>query len=251
MKCTDLTGKRIGYMEVLYRNGSNKHKRAVWRCKCLYNGTGCVGEKDVTSSDLTRRPMVSCGCYGKEQRSRKAKAQVHHIDLARQTFGYMEVLYRNGSNKHRQAMWRCKCLYNGRGCIGEKDVNSEYLTNKKAYPAPSSCGCYAREQHALFCGTWASDRTGKLYNYILPLYKTGKADVHGKCVWMVRCTFNGPGCKGVFEMSNGFIQNRSCGCYKKAYVAVKNKTVLPEINIRHGVERTKTIQQELKGKYEN
>src|SRR5262245_13527697 len=76
-------------------------------------------------------------------------------DLTGMTFGHMEVLYRNGSNKRRQALWRCKCRYDGRGCIGEKDVTSEYLTNKKAYPAPSSCGCYAREQHAIFCGTLA------------------------------------------------------------------------------------------------
>lgn len=30
----DLTGQRFGRLTVIKRNGTNQHRRAIWRCKC-------------------------------------------------------------------------------------------------------------------------------------------------------------------------------------------------------------------------
>ncbi len=58
----DLTGKRFGFLVVLERAGTNKHRSATWLCRC-----DCGTEKIVTSADLMTRENPSCG-YCKERK---------------------------------------------------------------------------------------------------------------------------------------------------------------------------------------
>jgi hypothetical protein len=57
MKLIDLTGQRFGWLLVIRREGSNKHKRAKWTCKCR-----CGAESVVDSASLRRGDTTSCGC---------------------------------------------------------------------------------------------------------------------------------------------------------------------------------------------
>lgn len=53
----NLAGRRFGRLTVVDRAQSNKHKQAMWNCKC-----DCGGSKAVIGSLLTGGRCVSCGC---------------------------------------------------------------------------------------------------------------------------------------------------------------------------------------------
>ena len=58
----DLTGQRFGRLVVIERAGSDKDKRATWKCQC-----DCGEVRVVYSCNLLHGIMKSCGCYKNEQ----------------------------------------------------------------------------------------------------------------------------------------------------------------------------------------
>lgn len=56
-KPLDLIGRRFGRLVVLERVASDKHGKAVWRCKCDRGG-----ETRSLSNNLIREKSTSCGC---------------------------------------------------------------------------------------------------------------------------------------------------------------------------------------------
>lgn len=58
----DLTGQRFGRLIVIKRNGTNQHRRAIWRCKC-----DCGKYTDVSAADILSGNTKSCGCWGREK----------------------------------------------------------------------------------------------------------------------------------------------------------------------------------------
>lgn len=63
MRALELAGQRFGRLEVLERAGS-KCGHSLWRCKC-----DCGKETYVLACSLRKGETVSCGCFGKEQRT--------------------------------------------------------------------------------------------------------------------------------------------------------------------------------------
>jgi len=59
----DLKGLRFGRLLVTEFIGSEKGRKAIWKCKC-----DCGNEVEVRGNSLTRKDTQSCGCFGKEQR---------------------------------------------------------------------------------------------------------------------------------------------------------------------------------------
>ena len=59
-KLKDLTGLKFGNLTVIKRDGSNKHKKATWLCKC-----DCGNEKSYISIHLINGNTKSCGCLQK------------------------------------------------------------------------------------------------------------------------------------------------------------------------------------------
>lgn len=57
----DLTGQRFGRLLVLNREGSDRNKNALWRCRC-----DCGTEKVVCGRDLKNGDTKSCGCLHRE-----------------------------------------------------------------------------------------------------------------------------------------------------------------------------------------
>lgn len=53
----DLTGKTFGYLTVINKEGSNNHKKVLWRCICV-----CGNETIVVGSSMTNGLTTSCGC---------------------------------------------------------------------------------------------------------------------------------------------------------------------------------------------
>lgn len=64
----DLTGMVFGRLFVLYREGSDKLKNCVWKCKCA-----CGKIKYVDSISLRKKFTKSCGCLKKENSGRRCK----------------------------------------------------------------------------------------------------------------------------------------------------------------------------------
>jgi len=63
----DLTGKRFGRLTVIKISG-DLHNRKAWECQC-----DCTVIKIVTSNDLKRGVVQSCGCYRRETTALKSK----------------------------------------------------------------------------------------------------------------------------------------------------------------------------------
>lgn len=65
-----LSGQIFGRLKVIERCGSDKHGKALWKCKC-----GCGGDEYIiaTTSQLTTHHTQSCGCLQKERTSQSNK----------------------------------------------------------------------------------------------------------------------------------------------------------------------------------
>lgn len=67
-RTNDLTGKTMGRLTVLRREGSNNRGRALWQCRC-----SCGTEKVILGDYLLRRDgkgVLSCGCLQQENRTK-------------------------------------------------------------------------------------------------------------------------------------------------------------------------------------
>ena len=66
MPFIDISGKRFGKYTVLKYVGNNKHGMALWECRC-----DCGNIRTVVGSSLRKGVTVSCGCYHKEEVSKR------------------------------------------------------------------------------------------------------------------------------------------------------------------------------------
>jgi len=71
MMLKDHTGQRFGRLTVVARAGSDSRGNALWDCRC-----DCGRTTRVPGYCLRRGHIRSCGCLGKETRSRNA-AEYH------------------------------------------------------------------------------------------------------------------------------------------------------------------------------
>jgi hypothetical protein len=58
LRVKNLIGKTFNRLIVLERHGSDKHKNALWKCKCE-----CGKTKILTGIHLRIGAVKSCGCY--------------------------------------------------------------------------------------------------------------------------------------------------------------------------------------------
>ena len=93
-KCIDITGQQFGYLSVIERVGSDKSKRATWRCRCKCGNDGVR---------LRNGTVQSCGCL-----------QIERVIAAVQTHG-----------KRRTRIYRIWCAIKSR-CNNPKTINYKY-----------------------------------------------------------------------------------------------------------------------------
>lgn len=116
-KYKDISGRKFGLLTPVEFIGTNKFRRAVWRCKC-----DCGNDKITEYKNLVNGDTKSCGC-------------THEKNLEEQRFGKL-VAIRKVGKKFGQNLWLCKC-----DCGNETEVPTSSLTNGLT----KSCGCLMRE----------------------------------------------------------------------------------------------------------
>lgn len=119
----DLAGQKFGKLTVLKR--AENVKGVQWVCRCE-----CGNVTTVRPYDLKSGVTKSCGCLRHVQ-YRKSP------ELVGKRFGRLKVIRRNGSSKHKRALWLCRC-----DCGNELTVIGNSLTVGRV----NSCGCLKIEQ---------------------------------------------------------------------------------------------------------
>jgi len=123
----DITGQRFGKLIVTKRI-ENRDNRPYFLCTC-----DCGKTKEVSSQNLKKGSVQSCGCFRRE---------VKFVDLTGKVFSRMTVLKENGvlgAGKDKKTAYLCRCA-----CGAEKTVRGADLVSKKIV----SCGCW-RDEKAL------------------------------------------------------------------------------------------------------
>ena len=127
----DLTGQKFGRLTAIkpVENNTNSNSQSMmtkWLCRC-----DCGNECIVQSRNLIQNHTKSCGCYNKEQASKRTL-----INLTGCRFGKLIVLERVEneitSSGNSVVMWRCLC-----DCGEETIVRSSALLHGYT----KSCGC--------------------------------------------------------------------------------------------------------------
>jgi hypothetical protein len=128
----DLTGKKFGRLEVLYRDFDNpkSNVRTYWMCKC-----DCGNKVSVAAQSLLRKTnkTESCGCIRKENNA-KLKKTFKKVDMIGKRFGRLTVIKesKQKSGKRQKLMYDCIC-----DCGNNHTVCGETLRSGET----KSCGC--------------------------------------------------------------------------------------------------------------
>lgn len=122
----NLVGQRFGKWTVLELAENNKSKsgHTRWLCRC-----DCGTERIVDGGHLVGKFSVSCGCSRKEK--------LMYKDLKGKKFGRWTVLEYKGSDKNKNALWKCRCE-----CGTEKIIRAHTLLSGNTL----SCGCLKSER---------------------------------------------------------------------------------------------------------
>lgn len=110
----DLTGKRFGKLVVIEKTEHRISGSVAWLCKC-----DCGNKIEVSTRDLNRSAVKSCGCLKKER-----------YDIVGKRFGELTVIKRESYGTH--ASFLCKC-----SCGNAVSVRGDSLRRGKTV----SCGC--------------------------------------------------------------------------------------------------------------
>lgn len=124
-----LEGQKFGMLTVISRDGTDKHRNALWKCLC-----DCGETKTLPALRLRQGHVQSCGCATGRLIS-EARITVDFVGLA---FGRLTVLERlpRLSEIHREGRWLCRCA-----CGTELSVGASNLQSGNS----NSCGCLQRE----------------------------------------------------------------------------------------------------------
>lgn len=104
-KMKDLIGQRFGELTVIEPAGRSPKGAMLWRCICRRCGNECVVEGQRLTDK--KSPKKDCGCKKREKTA----------DLTGKIYGALTVLKRTGIDKHRNALYLCKCSM----CGSEKE----------------------------------------------------------------------------------------------------------------------------------
>lgn len=134
----NLEGMQFNQLTVVALAGTDGRQHRLWECKCT-----CGATTFATTSALRNGHKKSCGCL---------KQVSHANDLKGQRFGMLTVMKRVGTNKHRKALWKCKC-----DCGKTTTVASVDLVTGNT----KSCGCLGRnlaKKNLMEGGYWSGTK---------------------------------------------------------------------------------------------
>lgn len=132
-------GMRFGRLSLISKTDQRVGGSVVWKCRC-----DCGKIVEVSSRDLGRGAVKSCGCLKKER-----------LNLIGKKFGSLTVISRITSGSH--ALWECKC-----DCGHFVTVRGDSLTRGKTI----SCGCSKsgpQKAKQMFDGRKIVDHTSEVF----------------------------------------------------------------------------------------
>ena len=186
-KIVDLTGQKVGHLQLLERIPQYKNNKTYYRCLC-----DCGKEYYVAHDQLRRNSThVSCGCMSGEY-SRFGRRK-NYVGEKKNKLTVLEMLYEYGDNKATYMRCRCDC---GNECI--VSASSWKTGNTK------SCGC--QKVYASTVGNRV-DYTGQRFGKVVVL----EIDWDSKPT-MAKCLCD---CGKVFWTRKSHLVTghvKSCGC---------------------------------------
>ena len=130
----DLTNMVFGRLKVLYvLENRSQNGSCVWMCQCE-----CGNFINVSSGDLLRGRIVSCGCNVQEYYDSLS------LDVSGQKFGMLTAIEqcgKSGKKGNYKRLWKCKC-----DCGNETFVTLNDLRTGNTI----SCGC-GKISHGEYC----------------------------------------------------------------------------------------------------
>lgn len=194
----DLTGQKFGRLTVLeLSNNKTKARGRKWICQCE-----CGVIKEISQLYLLQGVTVSCGCYNREQLSKR-----NLRDLTGQTFGRWTVIEKAerppNVSSATGSWWMCEC-----GCEQhtKRIVRGMSLTSGKS----QSCGCLHKE---IVSALNFTDLTGKRFGDLTVIQQTEALETNknkSATYWLCRCSCGNEVIVIASNLNNG--HTTSCGC---------------------------------------
>ena len=205
----DLIGKTFSFLTVLEDDGTRMSNGSIkWKCQCI-----CGNITHVSSTNLTRNKIKSCGCKKQELNS------LNHIkNIKGQHFGKLLAIEQIGIDSNHNALWRCKC-----DCGNEKIVPSITLLRGDC----NSCGCLHNTQ--------IEDLSNKKFGKLTALFYIPGKNNH-KSKWHCKCDC-GNECD-IFSQNLKNLHTTSCGCQDRSIGEANIKKVLDDNNIKYLFDST-------------
>jgi len=149
-KLNDLVGKKFGRLMVLKRvSNINNNRNARWECMC-----DCGNIKLILGSNLINKTTVSCGCYMKENVSKRFKKPDGFSAFNKIFINYKKNAKSRNINflldkKEFKVLIDQNCFYCGESasntCVNRTDVYSyngiDRLDNSKGYELNNVVAC--------------------------------------------------------------------------------------------------------------
>lgn len=218
-KKIDLTNQRFGKLLVLKEGGRDSSNKILWICQC-----DCGNIKEIRGNDLRSGKIVSCGCYGKQQRVigkqkyLKNKEVGFRNDLTNKKFGRLLVLSFNKEETINQrkkrnnfsTWWECQC-----DCGKIINVEGSALASGHT----KSCGCLQKELAAQTmkqitqpAGVAARfvDLTNQRFGKLVVLKRYLENTQQNKPRWFCKCDCGNFIIVNGESLKHGYTQ--SCGC---------------------------------------
>lgn len=121
-KTINMIGNRYGKLIVIGYEGSDKHNKALWKCKC-----DCGNEVIVVGSNLRSGNTLSCGCYFKEVVS-ETNQRVHTTHGMTNTRLY--TIWTDMKQRCSNPNDRCYDIYGNRGISVCPEWNNDFVKFK-------------------------------------------------------------------------------------------------------------------------
>lgn len=195
-----IAGEPLGPYDIIFvkeiepyiRPDGRKERKGLFVCPF------CNKEFSTTFYSIKKGKTRSCGCYRKEQTSKRNKQ-----DLTGRKFGRLTVLKEERKDQKGRIVWLCKCE-----CGKYHEVVTAYLNNGSV----KSCGCLAKETARKNGRAVIHDLTGQRFGRLVVLQETSQRS-GTNIIWKCKCD-----CGNIAYVEGPSLlrgDTKSCGCYQK------------------------------------
>lgn len=114
----DLTGQKFERLTVIKRVNNKKNGEVMWLCQCV-----CGNKKEVSSNNLLKGLVKSCGCMKKEQDKINLENSTHKLSKTRIYHIWAKIKHRCYNNHNNR--YHC---YGGRGITVCDEWKNDFMS---------------------------------------------------------------------------------------------------------------------------